>query len=63
MIETTARTVKPGEHIAKHDLLLSTLHGRYVRFVRWDGGMAVVADRDTLKELPDYVHAVQLRRA
>jgi hypothetical protein len=59
-----AKTLTPGEAVALGDLLLSTMHGCYVRFVRWaDSYAAVVADRNTLAELPDYVHPTQLRRA
>ena len=61
--QTTDRTVNAFDKIPVGDLLLSTLHGRYVRFVRWEyDGMAAVCDRNTLKELPDLVHATQLRR-
>jgi hypothetical protein len=62
-MDTTTRTVEPGQYIPRHDLLFSTLHGRYVRFLAWDGGYAVVCDRNTLAQLPDYVHPTQLRRA
>lgn len=63
MDETTIKALAAGEPVALHELLFSSLHGRYVRFVRWaDRAAAVVCDRDTLAELPDYVHPCQLRR-
>jgi hypothetical protein len=52
-----------GEAIARGELLYSQLHERYVRFDRWEGGLAVVTDRNTLRELSDWVYASQLRRA
>jgi hypothetical protein len=56
--------VKPGERVSKYELLLSTLTGQYVRFVKWaDSYAAIVCDRNTLAELPDYVHPSQLYRA
>lgn len=45
------------------DLVFSTLHGRYVRFVRREGVYVVVCDRNTLKELPDYCHETQVQAA
>jgi hypothetical protein len=59
----TTKTLAAGERVARGELLYSTLHSRYVRFVRWaDSYAAVVCDRNTMKELPDYVHPTQLRR-
>lgn len=60
---STKPTLTPREHVAQFDLLYSTLHGQYVRFLRWDDSFAaVVCDRDTLKELADYCHPTQLHR-
>ena len=43
------------------DLVQSHMPAKLVRFVRWEpDGFAVVMDRNTLKELPDYVHPTQL---
>jgi hypothetical protein len=55
--------LKAGETIARGELLFSQLHERYVRFLRWEGEMAVVTDRNSLRELSDWVYASQLRRA
>jgi hypothetical protein len=61
---TTKPALTPNETVARGELLFSTLHGRHVRFVRWaDSYAAVVCDRNTMAELPDYVHPAQLRRA
>lgn len=46
---------------AQFDLLFSRLHKVFVRFDRMaDEAFAVVLDRSTLTELPDYVHLMQL---
>jgi len=45
------------------DLILSTQHGRYVRFLRHQGSYVVAMDRDSLKELPDYIHETQIQVA
>lgn len=42
------------------DLVKSEVHGQYVRFARMDGSYIVVMDRNTLVELPDYVHPTQI---
>ena len=43
------------------DLVFSELHRCYVRVkeVAWDGYI-VAMDRNTLKELPDYIHPTQV---
>lgn len=45
------------------DKVYSILHKAWVRFVRHDGGLCVVADPDTMRELPDFVHPSQLSSA
>jgi hypothetical protein len=54
---------KPATALVYGDLCHCQVHGRFVRFVRWDGLYAVVMDRNTLLELPDYVHPTQLTPA
>lgn len=44
-----------------YDRVFSVVHGKWVRFLRWEGDLAVVADSDTGRELPDLVHRTQLR--
>ncbi|HEX5270531.1 MAG TPA: hypothetical protein VFW33_08605 [Gemmataceae bacterium] len=62
-MNATTKTLTAGEVVAKGDLLYSALHGRFVRFLRWaDSYAAMVCDRDTMEELPDYVHPTQLER-
>ena len=63
MKTTTRETLTPGEQVAEGELLYSELDRKYVRFVRWDDSYAaVVSDRNTMVELPDYVHPTQLER-
>jgi hypothetical protein len=45
----------------QNDRVYSEVHGAWVRFVRWEGEFAAVADSDTGRELPDLVHRTQLR--
>lgn len=54
---------KTADQLVWGDLVLSTLHGCYVRFVRRIGCYVIVMDRNTLKELPDYCHEQQVRAA
>jgi hypothetical protein len=61
-MNATKTTLTANEMVARGELLFSRLHGRFVRFVRWDMSDAVVCDRNTMVELPDYVHATQLER-
>jgi hypothetical protein len=52
---TTTKTLCYG------DLLWSEMHGKYVRFLRYDGSYIVVCDRNTLVELPDHCHPALIR--
>lgn len=56
---TKART----ESYPKYELLYCSLDRKYVRFLRNEGSFVVVCDRNTLKELPDFRHPTQVRRA
>jgi hypothetical protein len=50
--------------LAYGELVYDELDRRYARFVRRvDGSAVVLMDRNTLKELPDYRHPSQVRRA
>lgn len=41
------------------DLVLSAVHGCYVRVKEVQGSYIVVMDRNTLVELPDHIHITQ----
>jgi hypothetical protein len=56
-----ATLIKTAAELVRDDLAFSTVHGKLVRFVRWDCGLAVVANRNTGRELPDLVHPSQLQ--
>jgi hypothetical protein len=45
------------------DLVRDELDGVYARFVRFEGSAVVLMDRNTLRELPDWRHAEQVRPA
>lgn len=47
--------------LTRGDKVWSGTYGRFVRFVRWEGSFAVVADMD-MTELPDLEHAAHLSR-
>jgi hypothetical protein len=45
------------------DLVRDELDGVYARFVRREGSAVVLMHRDTLRELPDWRHAEQVKPA
>jgi len=53
--------MKTQKTMVAGDLVYSEIHGKLVRIVRQEGTWVVVADRNTLKELPDYVHETQIK--
>lgn len=55
-----ATMTRKAKTLSYGDPVYSTLHGRLVRFVRWEGVYAQVMDRDTLRHEPDLVHAAQV---
>lgn len=61
-LESIANSVR--KEYPRGELLWSEVHKSFVRYLRTEhDGMIAVADRNTMKELPDLVHATQVRRA
>lgn len=51
-----------ADTLSRGDKVFSHLHKAWVRFLKWDGDQAEVADANDpqMKPLPDYVHKSQL---